>query len=434
MCCKKYLDKKVNQSFEIPSSLNDYQAIFDNNSTINQYRNNGIGEISADNYYLTYSAWASFYQQSDRETYIWGPEIFFDNYGTDWQNLYGLVYKANLTLEGISNISRNIGNRQAWDNLRGSALFLRAYAFQVLAADFAKAYDSITASSDLGIPIRLSSDFNIPSTRSSVQTSYDQIVADLTTAASLLPVSPIHVVRPSRPAACALLARVFLSMRKYKEAKEYADSALLINNTLMDYNTLDTTQPYPIPIFNPEVTFHAIGANTPTYYALVDSNLIKLYSSNDLRKAIFFNHNGDGTYSWRCSYDGTNYDLFVGTATDEMYLTKAECLAHLGDWQEGINVLNALLIKRMREGTFIPVIANSAEDAIGIIKLERRKELVWRDLRWMDIKRCNKEGDNIILTRRLNGETYELQPNDNRYALPLPANVLKLTGMLQNPN
>jgi starch-binding outer membrane protein, SusD/RagB family len=433
MSCKKYLDKKSNQSFEIPTSLDDFQAILDNNNVINEYQSNGIGEISADNYYLSYSVWASFSLQSDKETYIWGPEIFFDNTGTDWQNLYGIAYKANVALDGISGIARTAGNQQAWDNLKGSALFLRAYAFQILVADFSKAYDSVAALSDLGIPLRLTSDFNIPSTRSSVQASYSQIIEDLKLAISLLPTTPVHVMRPSKTSAYALLARVYLSMRDYGEAEAYADSSLQINSTLMDYNLLDTTQTYPIPIFNLEVTFHAIGANTPTYYAIVDSNLIKSYNTNDLRKIIFFNQNADSTYSWRCSYDGTNYDLFVGTATDEMYLTKAECIARLGDPVASLNVLDTLLQKRMRNGTFVPMTANSAADAISIIKSERRKELVWRDLRWTDIKRFNKEGDNIILTRILNGNTYQLQPNDNRYALPLPENVLKLTGMPQNP-
>lgn len=68
------------------------------------------------------------------------------------------------------------------------------------------------------------------------------------------------------------------------------------------------------------------------------------------------------------------------------------------------------------------------------ILTERRKELLFRDLRWMDLKRLNKEpAYETMLIRTFNGVTYTLKPNDPRYALPLPRNVINLTGMSQNP-
>lgn len=70
---------------------------------------------------------------------------------------------------------------------------------------------------------------------------------------------------------------------------------------------------------------------------------------------------------------------------------------------------------------------------MNIIVQERRKELVFRNLRWMDIKRLNKEGANITLKRIIDGQTFTLPPNNNRFALPLPADIVKMTGMPQNP-
>jgi hypothetical protein len=55
-----------------------------------------------------------------------------------------------------------------------------------------------------------------------------------------------------------------------------------------------------------------------------------------------------------------------------------------------------------------------------------------RGLRWMDIKRLNKDGAKITLTRNVEGNTYTLPPNDLRYALPIPEEVISLTGMPQN--
>lgn len=84
-------------------------------------------------------------------------------------------------------------------------------------------------------------------------------------------------------------------------------------------------------------------------------------------------------------------------------------------------------------GTFIPFSANSRKEAIELILNERRKELIFRNLRWMDLKRLNKEGANITVTRILDNVKHTLIPNDNRYALPLPPDVINLSGMQQNP-
>ena len=64
---------------------------------------------------------------------------------------------------------------------------------------------------------------------------------------------------------------------------------------------------------------------------------------------------------------------------------------------------------------------------------ERRKELIFRGLRWIDIKRLNLEGANIEQRRFLDGKEYILEPNSNRYALPLPDDIIRLTWMEQNP-
>jgi hypothetical protein len=50
----------------------------------------------------------------------------------------------------------------------------------------------------------------------------------------------------------------------------------------------------------------------------------------------------------------------------------------------------------------------------------------------MDIKRLNKENANIVLVRKIEGQAYTLQPNANYYALPLPADVIKASGIPQN--
>ena len=124
---------------------------------------------------------------------------------------------------------------------------------------------------------------------------------------------------------------------------------------------------------------------------------------------------------------------FGGLATDEVYLIKAECLARKGQVSESISVLNQLLIKRWKTGTFIPLTAINAQDALSKILTERRKELVFRGIRWTDLKRLNRENANISLTRTLNGQTFTLLPNELRYVFPIPDDELSQSNIQQNP-
>ncbi len=56
--------------------------------------------------------------------------------------------------------------------------FQKAYYFLNLMWVYAKAYDEGTAATDHGIVLRLNSDFNTPSVRSSVRDCYDKIILD----------------------------------------------------------------------------------------------------------------------------------------------------------------------------------------------------------------------------------------------------------------
>jgi hypothetical protein len=225
-------------------------------------------------------------------------------------------------------------------------------------------------------------------------------------------------------------------MRRYDKAAMYADSSLKLYNTLLDFNTLNGSATFPVPVFNPEVimhsTMHTRYLNLSNTRARIDSILYTSYAANDLRKTIFFRSYGDGTYAFKGSYNGS-INLFTGVATGEVYLMRAECFARSGNVTDALNELNALLRKRWKTGTFIPLNAPTPQAALSLVLTERRKELIFRDLRWMDIKRLNREGAGITPTRSINNQVYTLPPNDNRFALPLPNDVVNISGMQQNP-
>ena len=435
-CKKDWLDAKPDISLVIPAAIGDYQKVLDNSGVFNNIYA-GLGEISSDDYYITDNSWQSLSSTPQKNAYIWATDIYQgDNSLIDWPGPYQQVFNANIALEGIRNIVHNASNLADWNNVYASALFYRAFAFYNLAQLFTKPYDSATASSDLGIPLRLSSDVKQKVTRSSLKQSYEQIIADLLNAASLLPTTPLYKTRPSKPAAFALLARTYLAMAEYDKALLYSDSSLTLTNLLIDYNSLNPSLGNPIPRLNNnnETIFHVRFLYSIFYpnTLIVDSSLYRSYDSNDLRKIVFFKNNS-GVPRYKGSYDHSLF-LFGGIATDELFLIRAECYARKGAIDLAMSDLNTLLKNRWITGTFIPFVAADATEALKIILTERRKELLFRGLRWSDLRRLNKDPRFAVsLSRLLNGQVATLIPNDSRYVLPIPQNEINIDNIQQNP-
>jgi len=433
--CKKFLDKAPNKSLIILHTLAEAQSLMDD--YINVISEPYTQEISADDYYMTTPDFLSLNAEANRRAYTWEPDYLFGNTtATEWYNSYQLVYRANTVLELMEKVERNSANAAEWDNVKGQALFLRARVFLAIINTWTIGYDAKTAGTALGIPLRVGTDFNKASTRSSLEESYQFVIQDLKSAVTLLPNQPLHAFRSSKPAALGLLARTLLFMRDYDNCFTYADQYLELKTELLDYNTLSATATYPVPEFSKEVIYtSALPTAQPLALARgkVDSLLIKMYREGDLRKQIFFRDNKNGTYGFKGSYHGSLY-LFSGIATDEVYLMRAECYARKGGIKEALDDLNTLLKYRWTNTkAFIPLESGDQQETLKIILQERRKELLFRGLRWPDLKRLNIEGANITLTRNINSQTYTLKPNDLRYALPIPEGIIDLTGMPQNP-
>lgn len=409
-----------------------------------------VGDASSDNYYMSSTFWQSKSQAYTRNVYIWATDIYegFEGNVPDWNVSYSQVFNANLVLEGLDKIEHGSSDLQAFNDLKGRAYFYRAFAFFNIAQIFAPAYDSAKANTELGIPIILSADVNLPTTRSSVKETYEQMFADLSEAQRLLNVQiPVtNKNRPSKPACLALKARIYLSVRAYDKAGAYADSCLQLYSNLVNFNTVPSSATRYTPfnfLNNPEVMYNSyqnsstamsgqiLGDLSTSTQTNIDSGLYRSYSTNDLRKTIFSHTTSAGTTRLNGSYAG-NYQPFSGLATNEIFLIRAECFARSGNTNLAMADLNKVLINRWKTNSFIPFTASNSSNALNQILTERRKELPFSSVRWSDLRRLNKEGYNITLTRVLNGQTYTLLPNDARYTLPIPLNVIRLAGIQQN--
>jgi starch-binding outer membrane protein, SusD/RagB family len=438
-CKKAFLDTLPTSAIIVPTAISDYQAILDANLVMNTAPL--LGEVSCDDFYLIDTFWQNI-DTREHNAYIWVPDIYQgQGLVDDWDVPYQQVLNANIVLEGLAAIPVTGSNQAAWNQVQGSALFYRAFAFYNLVSLFAPPYDSVKAATDAGIPLRLHSNITAPSIRASVQASYTQVLTDLRQAAALLPAAIPwqNRNRPSRPAALAALARVFLSMRNYPLAGSYADSALQLYDSLIDYNTLDPQQIIPFTPLNAEVLFQSSfltytqcldGLVDPL--CIVDSTLYRSYAPGDLRPGIFYLLNSNGEPNIKGSYAGTIF-CFSGLATDELFLIRAESEARAGNTSAALLDINTLLRHRFLTGAFTPYTAASPQEALALVLTERQKELPFRGIRWTDLRRLNQEGYNISLSRLLNGATYTLTPNSNLYTLPIPPDVLADNpGMAQN--
>ncbi|SEN70019.1 SusD family protein [bacterium A37T11] len=440
--CKKYLDVKSNESYALPGNLTDLQSILDNQSL--PYYGVGSTDDACDDYYLTNTSFNALYGEASKNFYTWKNSNIFElatpNSGdgtNDWSLAYAYIYYANTVLGYMDKFNISPDEQMRANDIKGQALFHRARMFLELIFAFAKGYDASSAATDLGLPLRLTTDFNQKTSRSSVEETYQLIIKDLKTATTLLPDQSIHVLRPTKAAAYGMLARTYLSMRDYENSGLYADSCLYVNSTLLDYNSItDFASPFP-QFLVPELKFYSMhGFNVSAYYfgALMDTVFIRLYDTNDLRKSLFYIHNLDDTYSYNASYAGFPGTGFDGIATDEMYLIRAEAFARKGNLVSAMKDLDALLKNRYSNSVpYASHLVTDQQQAINLILQERRKELVFRGLRWMDVKRLNLEGANITLKRIVNGTTYTLPPNSPRYAIPIPDDIIQLSGIEQNP-
>lgn len=436
-CKKEFLNKKPSSAILSPTSLDDLNGLLERVLVFN--RTGVLPQISADEYsIISDQAYNSLNNATQRNAYIWAKDIYQGESANDWDNLFRQIFVANNVLEIIDN--GRFENSKNKDITKGWALFNRAYAYYDLALNFCPVYNEQSLNTDLGLPIRLKPGVEYIVQRSSLKVTFDQILKDLDQAGALLnPFVPeLNRNRPSKAAVYALKSRIYLYQGKYDYAETYVDSALTYHNRLINYNTVSQTSTTPFGYNAEEVIYQSQQGTVYTISGYdnqlsidINPELIKLYQADDLRKAIFYRLNASGKYNMKRGYVGGTAP-FTGLAVDELYLIKAECLARLGQPVQAMDWLNRLLINRFKTGSFIPLSASTPEEALKLILAERQKELVWRSARWPDLKRQNRDGANINLSRTINGTNHTLPANDQRWVFPIPDQEIASSGIIQN--
>lgn len=433
--CEKFLDAKSNSSITVPATIRDLRAILDHDIEMNNFYPAPL-EIAADDFLFTDEGYWSIYQEA-QDAYTWNDQGI---QGAWWSIPYKVISNANIILEGLERIKD--GDTKEQQNIEGEALFLKAWAMFYLAQTYCMPYTYSDVGEGLGIVIPKSSSTVITEKRANLKQTYDQIIADLSRATNLLPNQQEYVTRPSKLAAHAALARTYLTIGDYKNAELMVDKVFEIRSDLLDYATLDRKASLPLNMDNNTEIMYTGGSSSSSFFILnanvyVNDELYKMYDEGDLRKEIFFEKGKQG-YKFKGFQNGVQTGYYGGLVMDELYLIKAECLARKNQLTEGLFYLNNLLRNRYDKLKFVPLKAETGRELLDKVLLERRKELICRGQRWLDIRRLNKEGTwKITLSRSITDgkvtHNFVLSPNDLRYAFLVPQKAMIDNKYIQNP-
>jgi hypothetical protein len=430
--CEGFLDAKPEQSLVVPTSLADAQALLDNTVVFNMQPL--IPYLAADEFRISDVGYNALATQQERGSYIWEDDPYGGQPVSDWVRPYQQVFYANVALETLEKYSGT--DTDEFNRLKGSALFLRAYAYHQLLQVFAIPFSRDGGNSQkMGIVLRDCADLNDLPRRASLQASYEHVIADLQKAVALLPDSVLPKTRPSKPAAMGLLSRVYLEMFDAQGAALQAEEALKRYGSQLDFNSLNTSLSRPFTPFNDEMIFYSAlltnGFMRSTETA-VDEGLIESYAAEDVRKKAYFIERANGKFTFSKFISGTNV-FFGGISVGELQLNAAEGFFRAGNEAKAREFLNSLLIMRYQTGSFEPLDLEG-QSLLDRIILERRKELIGRGLRWTDLRRLNQYDDSKISIRKVvSGTEYVLSPGSLKYAFPIPDEELAGSSIPQNP-
>jgi hypothetical protein len=431
--CRKYVEDVPVTNVRTLSTTSDYRLLTNATSTVEVSLYN-YPVISGIDVYFTDTTYQQNYGTYYLPIYTWAS-LYHDASASDlnWENPYGKIYTFNTVISGV--MGSTGGTDSVKQEIQAEALIHRSFSYWALVNCYGKQFDSSTASTDLGVPLLLVPDLTAKLTRASVKTVYDQIISDTKAAITYLPSVNTYNSYPSKLAAYALLARIYLFTRNFTAASAYADSALTLKNTIADYNGYisGTTMTYPQRTKDPELILSKQQGGA--FYPLqINPDLVTLLGTADLRYQLFTRAGTTFSSSWATSariYWRNQYNPAesnnIGLTTPELYLIKAECLARAGNISSALSYLNQLRKNRYAATDYITATASTADDALTLIVNERKKEFFGRGYCWFDQKRLNKDALFAVTVSRIFQKiTYTLTPGSNYYVYPIGERYITL--------
>jgi len=361
-----------------------------------------------------------------------------------WGTAYKRIFLINSALEGL--VSSNSLTPAVKQQLIGEARFMRAFYYFYLVNLFGD------------VPLVLSTDYTVNALvrKSSKEQVYEQIISDLKEAKNSLsthyltgnlvtpyPEGTEERVRPTKWAAIALLARVYLFTKDWINAESQADLILAnsgeyklenINQVFLKNNKEAIWQLQPV-----EIGVNSIEANTfilpsggpssnnPVY---LNDRLVNGFEDGDLRKVNWVGSvslNGL-IYRFPQKYKVVRTNVSNASVVEyttvmrlaEQILIRAEARARQGNLVGAIIDLDEI---RNRAGLLQIKISNptiNQSDLLKVILKDKRFELFteWGH-RWLDLKRTGLIDEVMKLVVPQKGNSLGWQNNQQYYPISL---------------
>ncbi len=259
-----------------------------------------------------------------------------------WSASYSTINRINNVLSAVDKVTSSTAKK---NSVEGQALFLRGSIYFELVKLYAKPVGDGDYAANPGVPLVLTPTGNVTQAdykaRATVKAVYDQVIADLVKAESLLPSS--NGIYATKWAAAAQLSRVYLALKNYTEAGAAANRVIAgsgktlateIGKNWFTFINNGGTTPGEY-LFSMKVTAQDGTNALNTYFGRTISTIagtagrsdckirpahIALYETGDARKAYF--ELSGGNY-----YTKKHLDRFGDVPVvrlSEMYLTRAE--------------------------------------------------------------------------------------------------------------
>src|SRR5215216_1837401 len=124
---REFLTASPSSNFEAPATLNHCMGLLNNPELMSE--NPILGELSADDYRLDqsyYDRLPSLYQK----VYTWEKDPYSGKHNiADWNLTYSQVLNCNIVLETLDKLKIKTDLQFQYDRIKGSALFMRSFAF-----------------------------------------------------------------------------------------------------------------------------------------------------------------------------------------------------------------------------------------------------------------------------------------------------------------